>query len=116
MAFCARRDRHLERCQEQCRSSQNAEGLLPIEVVSGIFNWSPYTVYDGTTKYAFYGMVSGPGREGSGECDGNGLSPDDINPFPSQVYDVFFRASDLIEWIEGERRENRRGEERAGWR
>jgi hypothetical protein len=115
IAFAARRERHLKWCQDKCRSAQNAQGLVPIDTVGHILNWNPYTTWDGKTEYSFYGMVCGPGFEGNGECYANGSNADDENPFPSQAFEGFFRASDLIDWIERELRENRRYEESAGW-
>ena len=108
-AFCLRREQHLKLCQDQCRSAQGAEGLLPIEVVSRIFNWHPYRTGNGKTAYSYYGMV-GQGRPDGGECYADGSSPDDPNPFPKPASEGIFSASDLIEWLEKERRENLRKE------
>lgn len=87
-AWHYRKTTHLKRCQEQCRDAQNAEGLLPIEIVGRILGWSAFVeirgVFSGDDCYA---------------------ADHDEHPFPKELRSGFFRASDLINWLDEEDRE-----------
>ena len=92
------RTTHLKRCRDQCRSAQDAEGLLPIEVVSRIFGWGAFEDYEGKIVYPLgeiRGVFSGD------DCY---AVADEKHPFPKEIRTGFFRASDVINWLDEEYR------------
>ena len=112
-AFIARREQQLRLCQHQCCKVQDAEGLLPIEDIGRILNWGVYKERDGTVCYRCWGTICSEDLDFYCYADGAGL--DDLNPFPLQVRRGFFRASDVLEWIEEELRNSVDAEKRAAW-
>jgi hypothetical protein len=103
-AFLVRRERYLKRCQEECCTAQDGEGLLSITDVGRILGWGAYESFDGKTQYAFYGHVS---SGLNGEC----YATDNEHPFPKQVRNGLFSSSDVIKWLEEEVQDGRRREQ-----
>lgn len=99
IAWSARAAKQTKIWQELCRNAQDAEGLLPIETVSRILGWGTYNrSQDGKVVYDFRCS------EGT-DCY---LESHHSQPFPKEIHDKFFRASDVILWLDERYRENAR--------
>lgn len=103
IAFAARRERHLRRCQDLLREVQDDQGLVSIKKVSELLQWVAYATWDGGIAYNSYEMI----------CSASEIyaAGNQEHPFPKQNSDGLFRVSEIIQWIEEELRENRRRED-----
>jgi hypothetical protein len=102
-AFHDRRERHLKLIQKQCAEAQDAQGLLPVATISKTLGSSAYAYTTAGGRTTFYGTICGSNGEYYVNVD---PALDAIkhkeheHPFPGSVNEGFFRASDVIKWIE----------------
>ena len=90
---------YLKGWQDQCRSFQDAEGLLPAETVGRILGWGVFRD-GGSIAYSSY-------RWGAIINNDHFYASSEECPFPIEIRSGFFRARDVIAWLDEADREQR---------
>jgi hypothetical protein len=95
MAIIVRRDAFVNHCIFECRQRKNADDLLTLSDVGQILGWGKYR--DEVSGDIRYLHLRGGAFSGFEEVY---FMPHGENPFPHVTEDGFFRATEVIGWLE----------------